>query len=184
MIIDLIFFGSMIMAIIKGIRRGLIVALFSVIAFVVGLIAALKLSTVAAAYLDDSVNVSARWLPFLSFAIVFLAVVLLVRLLAKVIESTVEMAMLGWANRIAGIFLYAIIYTIILSTMLFFAVQMRFFDEDTLDKSITYTFLQPIGPFVIDAIGSLLPWFKDMFNDLQEFFAKLAANVPAPEKAQ
>ena len=90
MLIDIILLGLMIMAVVRGIQKGFIVALFSMIGFIVGLVAALKLSTVVAAYLDESVNVSARW-PFLAFALVFIAVVLLVRLLAAVIQSTMEL---------------------------------------------------------------------------------------------
>jgi membrane protein required for colicin V production len=180
MLIDLILLGLMIMAVVKGLRRGFIVALFSMIAFIVGLVAALKLSTVVAAYLDDSINVSARWLPFLAFGLVFILVVLLVRLLAAVLQSTMELAMLGWVNRIAGIFLYAIMYILIFSVLLFFAVQMRFFDQETLDSSSTYPYIRPVGPFVIDGIGVLLPWFKNMFEELQEFFGRLSDKIPQP----
>src|SRR5687768_8280805 len=148
MLIDIIVIALMVMAVVKGLSRGFIVALFSMIAFVVGLIAALKLSTVVAEYLDDSINVSARWLPFLAFGLVFIGVVLLVRLLAAVVESTIEMAMLGWVNRIAGIILYAVLYIMIFSVLLFFATQMKFFDEDTLENSATYPYIKPVGPFV------------------------------------
>src|SRR5687767_9837351 len=144
MLIDIILLGLMIMAVVKGLQRGFIVALFSMIAFVVGLVAALKLSTVVAAYLDDSINVSARWLPFLAFGLVFIVVVLLVRLLAALIQSTMELAMLGWINRVAGIFLYAIMYILIFSVLLFFAVQMHFIDQDTLDNSSTYPYIRPV----------------------------------------
>jgi membrane protein required for colicin V production len=181
MLIDVILVMLMLIAVFKGLRKGFIVAVFSFIAFIVGLVAALKLSTVVAAYLDDSVNVSARWLPFLSFALVFLVVVLLVRLLAAVVESTVEMAMMGWVNRIAGVMLYVILYIVIFSVLLFFATQMSFFDEETLSQSVSYKYISPAGPLVIDAIGSLLPWFRDMFAELQEFFTRVSEQVPPPK---
>ena len=180
MLIDLILLGLLIMAVVKGLQRGFIVALFSMIAFIVGLVAALKLSTVVAAYLDDSVNVSARWLPFIAFGLVFIAVVLLVGLLAAVIQSTIEVAMLGWVNRIAGVLLYIVMYIMIFSVLLFFATRMNFFDEETLNDSTTYQYIEPVGPFVINTIGSLTPWFKDMFVELQAFFTRLAEQVPAP----
>jgi membrane protein required for colicin V production len=180
MIIDIILLGLVIMAVVKGLKRGFVVALFSMIAFILGLVAALKLSTVVAAYLDDSINVSARWLPFLAFGLVFIVVVLLVRLMAAVIQSTMELALLGWVNRIAGIFLYVIMYILIFSVLLFFAVQMNFLNKDTLDRSATYPYIEPVGPFVIDGIGALMPWFKDMFAELQEFFGRLSDKVPQP----
>ena len=180
MIIDIILLGLMIMAVVKGLKRGFVVALFSMIAFILGLVAALKLSTVVAAYLDDTINVSAKWLPFLAFGLVFIVVVLLVRLMAAVIQSTMEMALLGWVNKIAGIFLYVIMYILIFSVLLFFAVQMNFLNQDTLDKSATYPYIEPVGPFVIDGIGVLVPWFKDMFVELQDFFGRLSDKVTQP----
>ena len=87
MIIDIIVAIILILAIIKGYRQGLIVALFSFIAFIIGLAAALKLSVVAADYIGKAVKVSDKWLQIISFAVVFLIVVLLVRLGAKFIEK-------------------------------------------------------------------------------------------------
>jgi len=59
MLIDLIFALLLVMAIIKGYQKGFIVAFFSIIAFIIGLAAALKLSAVVAEYLIQSVNISA-----------------------------------------------------------------------------------------------------------------------------
>jgi membrane protein required for colicin V production len=89
----------MVIALFKGFQKGLILAFFSIIAFIIGLAAALKFSVIVADYLKDSVNISAKWLPFIAFALVFFAVVLLVRLGAKLVEKTFQAMMLGWLNR-------------------------------------------------------------------------------------
>src|SRR5262245_14480231 len=102
MILDIILIVILILAIIRGFRRGLIVALFSVIAFIIGLAAAMKLSVVVAGYVGRAVNISDKWLPIISFAIVFFVVVLLVRWGAALIQKSVEFAMLGWANKLGG----------------------------------------------------------------------------------
>jgi len=79
MIIDIIFAVLVVLAIIQGFRRGFIIAIFSFIAIFIGLAAAIKLSAVVADYLAHSTKTSGKWLPILSFAIVFLIVILLVR---------------------------------------------------------------------------------------------------------
>ena len=71
MLIDLIYAVLLVFAIFKGIRRGFIIAIFSVLAFIIGLAAAMKLSTVVAHQLEGSTNISSKWLPFISFLIVF-----------------------------------------------------------------------------------------------------------------
>ncbi|WP_290711444.1 CvpA family protein, partial [Flavihumibacter sp. CACIAM 22H1] len=83
----------------KGIRNGLVMALFSFAALLLGLLAAVKLSAVTALWLEGTVNVSAKWLPLLAFLLVFVLVVLLVNLVGKLLESTAEWAFLGWVNK-------------------------------------------------------------------------------------
>jgi len=86
MLIDIVSIGLIILAVFKGFRNGLVVAIFSLLAFIIGLAAALKLSAIVAEYLGTNTNISQRWLPILAFALVFFVVVLLVLLGAKSIE--------------------------------------------------------------------------------------------------
>jgi len=55
MFVDVIFVILMVMALFKGYTRGLIVAVFSFGAFLIGLAAALKLSAVVAQRLQDKI---------------------------------------------------------------------------------------------------------------------------------
>jgi membrane protein required for colicin V production len=183
MLIDLLFAVFMLIAVVKGFREGLIVGLFSVIAFIVGLAAAIKLSAVVAAYLKDSVNVSAKWLPFLSFALVFIAVVLIIRWTAGLLQAAVEISLLGWVNRLGGVLFYIILYTLGFSVVLFFAVQLKLFGQETIDRSVVYDYIQPWGPFVINKLGDIIPWFRDMFSELQDFFSGVSEKIPPPSPA-
>ena len=175
--IDIVFAVLIVIAIIKGFQKGLIVALFSIIAFIIGIAAALKLSAVVAGYLQHNMSVSARWLPFISFAIVFLGVVLLVRLGAKLIEKTFQMAMLGWVNRIGGIILFALLYTIIFSIFLFYAEKIHLLEPATIQSSQTFPYIQPWAPKVMDGFGKIIPIFKGMFTELDNFFSGVSAKI-------
>lgn len=178
MVIDVIFLLLMLFACIKGFRKGFIIALFSVIGFIVGLAAAIKLSAVVAAKLSENINASGKWLPALSFLLVFIVVVLLINLGARLIQKTFEVAMLGWVNRIAGIILYALLYSIFLSIFLFYAVELHFIKQETIASSQVYQYIQQLGPKVINSFGSVIPIFKDMFSSLESFFEKLPSTLP------
>ena len=177
MLIDFTFAAFIILAIIKGYQKGLIIAVFSIIAFIIGLAAALKLSTTVADYLKDSISVSAKWLPFIAFALVFFAVVVLVKLGAKLIEKTFQAVMLGWLNRLGGIVLYAVLYLIILSIFIFYAEKLHLLQQSAIESSQTYHFIQPWGPKVMDNFGRLIPAFKDMFTELGDFFNSLSNKI-------
>jgi membrane protein required for colicin V production len=163
----------MVIAVFKGFSKGFVVGIFSLIAFVIGLAAALKLSALVAQHLRSSSGMTGKWIPFLSFSLVFLVVVLLVNLGARVIKKTVSLAMLGWLDRLAGIVLYIIIYTIIFSVLLFFAEKMALLKPETIRVSKVYNFVAPWGPAVIDNLGKIIPVFKDLFVQLQSFFQNL-----------
>lgn len=177
MVIDLLFLCVLALALFKGLQRGLIVAVFSLVAFIVGLAAALKLSAVAAVYLQEHWDVSTRWAPVLSFALVFLVVVLLIRIAANLIETTVEVAWLGWVNKVGGVLLYMVLYTIIFSILLFFAVQMKMISDETLQASVCYAFIEPWGPVVMNGFGRLIPVFRDLFTELEDFFGNLSQKI-------
>jgi membrane protein required for colicin V production len=177
MLIDFTFAALLILAIIKGYQKGFIIAIFSIIAFIIGLAAALKLSTAVAGYLKDSISVSAKWLPFIAFALVFFIVIILVRLGARLIEKTFQAVMLGWLNRIGGILLYAALYLIILSIFIFYAEKLQLLQPAAIKSSQTYNFIQPWGPKVMDNFGRLIPVFKDMFTELGDFFNSLSNKI-------
>ena len=165
------------MAVIKGYSKGLIVALFSLLAFIAGLAAALKLSAVVGVSLQNNWNIHSKWLPVLSFFILFAGVVLLVRLGAAFIKKTVSLVFLGWVDKLGGILLYAIIYLMIYSVILFYAFQVHIISPKVAAESSTFAFIYPFGPTVINGLGQVVPIFKNMFSDLSVFFGSLSTHI-------
>lgn len=159
---------------IKGYSRGLVVALFSILAFIIGIAAAMKLSAVVANLLAKSISISNQWLPIVSFVVVFVIVVLLVRLGAKLVEKTFRIVLLGWVNKLGGILLFVALYTLIFSILLFYAQKINIIRPNTIAQSATYHYVEPWGHKVIDGFGSIIPLFKGMFNDLESFFDNMA----------
>src|SRR5690242_11222087 len=102
MIIDIAFAVVMLLAVFKGWYRGFVVALFSVLALLLGAAAALKLSSVAAARWQAHFHSEGAWIPVVSFVLVFLAVAFLVRLAARAIEALLKLTLLSWLNKLAG----------------------------------------------------------------------------------
>lgn len=177
MFIDIAFAILMILAVVKGLGKGFVVAVFSLLAFFIGLAAALKLSAIVAIRLQESTNISGKWLPVISFLLVFIIVVLLVRLGARWIDKAVQFVWLGWLNRLLGVILYVILYTTIFSIFVFYAVQLNLIRQDTIDASRTYGYIQPWGPYVINSMGKIIPWFKDLFVQLENFFGSFSNKI-------
>lgn len=170
MFIDGLFILLLISAFFKGYSRGLIVAVFSSLTILIGIIAAIKLSAVVANYLQQHAHLSMRWLPIISFTLVMVGVIFGVRLLAKMIEKTVEFALMGWVNKAGGILLYACIYITLLSVFIFYIEKMGLLSAETIASSTFYSFIQPWGPKAVNGLGYVVPLFKGLFTQLESFF--------------
>ncbi|ANI90357.1 colicin V production protein [Arachidicoccus ginsenosidimutans] len=174
--IDIITIILLALAIFKGYRQGVILAVFSFLAIIVGLAAAMKLSVIVAGYLNAN-GIQGKWLSFISFLLVLVIAVLLVRLAARLIQRLLETVLMGWANRLAGIALYAFLYLTIFSVVLFYVEKIELIKPETLNKSLSYPFIKNLGPWLIDNFGKIIPWFKNMFTDLGNFFGNLATGI-------
>jgi membrane protein required for colicin V production len=174
MTIDIIFIVLMLMALFKGLSKGFIVALFSFFAFFIGLAAAIKLSAVVATQFSQTIHATGIWLPVISFLLVFLLVAFLVRLGAKWLQKTIELAWLGWMNRLLGVIFYALLYVMIFSILLFYATKINLLQQNAIDASKTYHFIEPWGPYAMNALGKMFHVFSNMFVDLEDFFGKFS----------
>jgi membrane protein required for colicin V production len=179
MFIDFLFCILMAMAVFKGFSKGLIVAVFSLAAFFIGLVAAMKLSASVAVWLQNRSGVQTTWMPFISFVLVMAVVMLLIRFGAKLVEKVMAFAMFGWLNNLGGIMFYAVMYIMFFSIILFFAKGMGVITDETVKESKTYSFVAPWGPRSIEAIGKVIPVFKGLFAELETFFDGAAHKMDA-----
>ena len=176
--LDVIVLLMMATAIFKGYSRGLIVAVFSFVALVVGVAAALKLSKVAVYYLHQHFGITSPYAPLLCFIAVFIIAVALVRLGAKFVEGAVKMAMLGWVNRLGGIIFYVLLYALLVSIGIFYAEKLNIVTPATAAQSRAYPLLQPWGSTIMNLLGTIIPWFSQMFDQLAEWFEQVSDKIP------
>ncbi|MBC6491166.1 CvpA family protein [Flavihumibacter stibioxidans] len=180
MILDILTLVILLWAVYKGISKGLLMAVFSLVAFVAGLAAALKLSAITASRLEGTVNVSARWLPVLAFLLVFIGVTILVNLIGKLLEKSAEWAFLGWLNKAGGVLFFAVLYLLVWSIVLFYLDKLELLNPDTMTESNTYAIIVPWGPRTINWLAELVPVFKNVFEELGIFFDRLSDKVNQP----
>lgn len=177
MFIDICLLAIIILAILKGIKKGLVVAIFSFFAIFIGMAAAVKMSTLVAGWLAETVNVKAAWLPFLSFLLIMVVVVIVVRICSAIIETSLQLTMLGWLNALGGMVLYCCIYVTVFSVLIFYMEQLHFLKAPVIAASKSYQYIHFIGPKAIELFGRLIPFFKGMFEELTRFFDTLSKNL-------
>lgn len=178
MILDIIGILLIIISFIRGYMKGVILAAFSVLAIVLGVICALKLSHTLAVYLYDKGIITSGWAQIVSYVVLFIIVVLLVRLIAKAIQSALEAVLLGTVNKIVGGILYAALGAFAWSVILWIGTQSHIISEQAVVASKTYHFFAPIAPWVFARLGSLIPFVKNILSELEQFFQHVNQQMP------
>lgn len=116
--IDLILGIILILAAIQGFRQGFIVELASLAAIVLGIWGAIRFSDWTADFITDTTGYHSEHLSTIAFVVTFIAIVILVHILAKVLDTTVKAVALGFLNRLAGIIFGVLKTAVILSILL------------------------------------------------------------------
>lgn len=178
MMIDFLSVIILALAFFRGWRKGIVVALCSLLGVVLGMLAALKLSGVLSTWMMAHGWVTSAWAQIISYVLLFLGVLWLVRIIAKAIETALKAAMLGLINRLVGALLYAFIGAFIWSSILWIGNRAHLIAPETLATSHTYAYFEPIAPWVFAHIGMVLPFAKDVFADLSHFFDGVNQHLP------
>ncbi len=116
--IDLVLGIILIIAAIQGFRKGFIVELASLAALVLGIWGAIKFSDWTAAFITKNTGFHSDHMSTIAFLLTFIAIVILVHILGKVLDTTVKAVALGFLNRLAGIIFGVLKTAVILSIFL------------------------------------------------------------------
>ncbi|MDP4619600.1 MAG: CvpA family protein [Sediminibacterium sp.] len=158
--LDILTGTLLIVAILQGIRNGFIKALLSFFSFFIGLIVAYQLAGWVARQLKEYTKIESHWLPFISFIIVLLAVLFLIRWVSGLLQQTAEVLMLGWLNKFLGIVLYGFIYFTIWSALVYFLQILGVLEAVKMKDAYSYSYLQKWWPYCTDKMSQWLPFIK------------------------
>jgi membrane protein required for colicin V production len=170
MLIDFAFVLVMCLAVFLGLKKGLIRAVVSFFSYLIAMILAIQFSSVLTTYLNKDAGEFQKWMPLVSFLAIFLTVIFLGGLLARILDKTSEVMMLGWLNKLGGMVLYLITYSLLFSALLFFANMMNWLERRQIEDSFFYPFLSGFAPQIMDVLGNIIPPLKNSFKNLEDFF--------------
>ena len=156
-ILDIILLVCFIPAIISGLRKGFIAQVVAIISIVLGVWLSVKSATLVGSWISQWIEASPQLINIISFAIIFIAVAVLLFTIGKLIEATIKIIMLGWLNKLLGV-LFSMLKCILIVGFLiivFGAVngQFHIVSEKYLAESVMYTAFRDIA-------YSVFPYFK------------------------
>ena len=109
MIFDIVFLIFIGLGFFEGYRKGVIFAVFSVMAWFIGLVVALRFSYMAVKFLNGFMSLGPKGMSIAAFIIVFIIVVLLVKAVGWSLEQILKAASLDALNQVAGGVIHSLI---------------------------------------------------------------------------
>jgi len=86
----------------NGYKKGLIIEIASLAAFILGLYFAFYFSDVTANYLKQYFAINQEYMAVISFIVTFIVVLFAVLALGKILEKFIDILLLGFLNKLAG----------------------------------------------------------------------------------
>ncbi len=161
--IDIVIGVILILALINGIRKGLIYELASLAGLVLGVLGAIKFSGLVEEWLLQYWDF--EYIGVIAFIITFAGIVVLVQIVAKAIEKVIEAVALGSLNRIGGglfsIIKVAFILSILISVINIADKNMKVIPDEQKASSRLY---EPISIFA----PMIFPYLKFDTEEIKE----------------
>lgn len=167
--IDLVFAILFLWSAYRGYTKGFIVQLATLAALLLGILGAIMFSDFTSDLITKKFDVSSQSLPIISFAITFIAIVIAVHLLAKVINKFIDAIALGIVNRLLGV-LFSILKTAFIISVILVIInkadsKYNFIPDDTKDNSLLYKPLSNLAPIIFPYLN--FDKIKEKFEEEQ-----------------
>ena len=158
--LDIILLICFLPGIIRGISKGFLEQALALAGVVLSVWAAFRFSGLVATWLKPYADLSETTLNVVSFALILIAMSLLVLIIAKLLTKVIELAMLGWLDKTLGLVFALAVNALVIGVfiVLFDTINLKFglVKPEVLDESIVYTTLRDICYLVF-------PYLKSFF---------------------
>lgn len=155
--LDIILLIPLVWGFIRGLSKGFIIEIASLVALIVGIWAAINFSDFLTSFLGSKFDWNASYIPIISFIIIFVAVVIGIFILAKLIEKFVNLLALGLFNKLAGAVFGALKFAIILSVLFLiinkFDNKSELINQSTKQNSLLYKPITALIPTIIPKLN-------------------------------
>jgi len=161
---DLAILGLATIGAYSGYKEGFLMELISLTAIVLGVFCGFKLMGEGMLFLQDKFNADKSTLPYLSFIMIFIVVVVLVNILGRVVKASINKTFLGSADQAMGGILGVFRTLFMLSIAIWIMDSIKFTPKASwTDDSWLYPFTANLAPRAANWFGGFIPIFKDIF---------------------
>ncbi|MBK6267036.1 CvpA family protein [Marivirga sp. S37H4] len=154
-----------------GFRKGLLLEIVSLVAFVLAIVGAFKLLDFGIELLQPYFEKWDTALPIISFIVLFIAILLIVNLIGKIVKKVLDMTLLGGLDNFAGAVLGLLKWAFGVSLVLWMAESVDVsISAEMAEGTYIYPTVASFAPFVLDLFSAYLPFIQEVFDSLKSKF--------------
>lgn len=154
-----------------GFRKGLLLELISLFALVLGILLGLKLLDSGLPVMKEYIGDAGGLLPFVTFLIIFVAIILGVRVLGLLLKKVIDFTPFGLFDNLLGSLLGALKWCLALSLLLYVSDMAGIsVTPETAAGSAVYPIVLKTTPYALGIMSYVLPFIKAMLLSLKDHF--------------
>ncbi len=158
-----------------GYKRGLILELISIAAFILAIYGGFKLLHIGMDYVSKVYDGFGTLLPFVAFLVLFVLIIMVVNVVGKILKKIIDWTPLGFVDNVAGAFIGVLKWAIAVSIFIWVISVLNLdFDTSAFKNSKVLSFTNKILDQTINFVGTVFPSFKDFISTIKELFENFA----------
>ena len=177
MAIDIVFVIFAAYGFYMGFSKGIIKTIFTILSYVIGLMAAFKFSPVVTNFLETTFKTDNPLMYVAGFLLSFVLTMVLIRMLAKGLEGVLQTANINIINQAAGGVVLAAAMVLVYSVILWFGETSHIVNEESKSTSLTYPYLKDFPDQIWEMGEYVRPVFEEFLDHSAEFMDKIQESV-------
>ena len=152
----------------KGLRKGLIIEVVTLVAFGAGIYGAMHFSDFTAAHMQDFLEIDPNYLNTIAFVLTFIVLVVIVNLIGRLISKAIKSLNLGFFDKLGG-FLFGIIKGVLLCSVLLMVLNnfqlLGVVKPEVKEESKLYPYIEQTVPYVYRGFDLVKDYAKEVLPD-------------------
>jgi membrane protein required for colicin V production len=152
----------------KGFRKGLIIEVVTLAAFVVGIYGAMRFSDFTASHLQEFMEINPKHLNTVAFVLTFVILVILVNMIGRAVTKLVQAMELGFVNKMFG-FVFGVAKGVLLCSIMVMVLNnfelLGLVKPEVRRESKLFPYIEMTVPYVYQGFDLVKDYAKEVLPD-------------------
>lgn len=169
-LLDIIILLPLLLFAFHGYKNGFIRELLGAVGLILAIFFSFQYMAELSAYLRVQMDTDSAFVPYFSFGIIFLLVLLAIQIVIFLIEGILRISFLSIPNRIMGSLFSALKAGLVISVILLLFAGFNLPEEEVVSDSLFYPYIIQLAPETYNALANIYPGATNYIDAVQDLW--------------